>query len=236
MARASKYKWEKGDVVGLYRVIKVLPKTANVKNLVIYAECLLCSEKVERWSNRMDSKHRGCTAPAIIEKEPEQDLPVFHVKPHTRKDGTPVVTNENGNVVTVDTEIEGTEDLIAGDLGLPANILDALNFDVNTYVTELVKASEDMDTGTKFTFITTLRRYVALVHLARKLELKLAHNDNLTVDGSNGNQVANPLITQYKSVSAESNVTARLLNSMVNKSSGSGEVDPLAEALRAGAA
>lgn len=232
MARASKYKWEKGDVVGLYRVIKVLPKSANVKNLVIYSECLLCKAKVERWSNRMDSKHRGCTAPAAIEKTPEpvEDLEVFHVKPHTRKDGTVVVTDENGNVVNPD----GGEDLTAGDLGLDQSVIDALNFDVDTYVKELLKAAENMDAGTKFTFITTLRRYVSLVHIARKLELKLANNGELTTLGSNGNQVANPLITQYKSVSAESNVTVRLLNNMIIKSGGDGETDPLLEALRLG--
>lgn len=218
MAKPRKYKWEKNDEVGLYRVIKVLPSEPNVRNLVIYCECLLCGERVKRWSNRMDSTHRGCPKksevkilrplPAIAE-----DVPVVKVKPHTRKDGTLVVTDDRGYVVNED----GSEDLLDGDLDLPAEVTDALNFDVNAYVEELVKKAETMDVGSRFTFMSTLRRYVALVHLARKLELKLAHNENLTVEGSNGNQVANPLITQYKTVSTESNQTARILNSMVAK-------------------
>lgn len=237
MARQRKYKYEKGDEVGLYRVIKVLPRVANVRNLVIYCECLLCGEKVERWSNRMDSTHRGCTKKdevKIVKPLPEIDenIPVVQVKPHTRKDGTVVVTDERGYVIND----EGSEDLLDGDLDLPAEVTDALNFDVNAYVEELVKKAESMDVGSRFTFMSTLRRYVALVHLARKLELKLAHNDNLTIEGSNGNQVANPLITQYKTVSAESNQTARILNSMVAKlMSRETEDDPLIKALNGGA-
>lgn len=233
VAKPRKYKYEKGDEVGLYRVIKALPRVANVRNLVIYCECLLCGEKVERWSNRMDSTHRGCPKKAdvkIIRPLPEidEELPTVTVKPHTRKDGTVVVTDERGYVVNED----GGEDLLEGDLDLPAQVTDALNFDVNAYVEELVKKAESMDVGSRFTFMSTLRRYVALVHLARKLELKLAHNDNLTVEGSSGNQVANPLITQYKTVSAESNQTARILNSMVAKlMAKETEDDPLAKLL-----
>lgn len=236
MARPRKYKWEKNDEVGLYRVIKVLPAEPNVRNLVIYCECLLCGEKVKRWSNRMDSTHRGCPKKGevkIVKALPEipEDLPVIKVKPHTRKDGTVVVTDDRGYVVNED----GSEELQDGDLGLPPEITDALNFDVNAYVEELVKKAETMDVGSRFTFMSTLRRYVALVHLARKLELKLAHNDNLTVEGSSGNQVANPLITQYKTISTESNQTARILNNMVGKlMANENEDDPLIKALRGG--
>lgn len=231
MGRAKKYKYEKGDEVGLYRVVKVLPREAHVKNLVIYCECLLCGAKVERWSNRLDNAHKGCPKKAevkILRPEPV-DVPVVELKPHTRKDGTVIETDDAGFALN-----DGGKDLLAGDLELPTEVTDALNFDVNAYVKELVAKAEAMDAGSRFTFLTTLRRYVALVHIARKLELKLAHNDELIIAGSSGNQVANPLITQYKTVSAESNQTARILNGMVAKLSAKDtEDDPLLKALAA---
>lgn len=84
-------------------------------------------------------------------------------------------------------------------------------------------------------FITTLRRYLTLVHIARKIERKLAQNDELTVLGSNGNQVANPLMTQYKAISSESNITVRVLNGIVSKfKSKDADDDPLVKALNGG--
>lgn len=235
MARASKYKWQAGDEVGLYRVIKVLPKQPHVKNLVIYSECLLCHEKVERWSNRMDSKHRGCTAPAEIVKEPEPTPTVVHVKPHTRADGSIVETAENGKPIEVDVTADDPEELELGDMNLPPEILNALNFDVDAHAVELVKKAEELDSGTKFLFITTLRRYLTLVHVSRKIERKLAQNNELTVLGSNGNQVANPLLTQYKAISSESNVTVRVLNGIVSKfKAKDADDDPLVKALNGG--
>lgn len=237
MARASKYKWEKGDVVGLYRVIKVLPSEPNVKNLVIYCECLACGEKVKRWSNRLDSKHRGCTAKVVVaEPEPIAEPTVIVPKPHTRADGKIVQTNENGNVVELDVTDDDAEDLDLGDMKLPAEILTALNFDVDAHAVELVKKAEELDSGTKFLFITTLRRYLTLVHVGRKIERKLAKMEDMTIAGSNGNQVANPLLTQYKAISSESNVTVRVLNGIVAKFKAKDtEDDPLLKALNGGA-
>lgn len=236
MARASKYKWQAGDEVGLYRVIKVLPKQPHVKNLVIYAECLLCKEKVERWSNRMDSKHRGCTAPAVIDKEPEPaPVAVVHVKPHTRANGSIVETGEDGKPIEVDVSADDPEELDLGDMNLPPEILTALNFDVDAHAVELVKKAEELDSGTKFLFITTLRRYLTLVHVGRKIERKLASMEDMTIAGSNGNQVANPLLTQYKAISSESNVTVRVLNGIVAKfKAKDAEDDPLVKALNGG--
>lgn len=236
MARARKYKWETGDEVGLYRVLKVLPKQPHVKNLVIYAECLLCKERVERWSNRMDSKHRGCTAPAVVDKEPEQPVPVVHPKPHTRANGSIVETGEDGKPIEVDVTDDDPEELdVIGDMNLPPEIMNALNFDVDAHAVELVKKAEELDLGNKFLFITTLRRYLTLVHVARKIERKLSNDPELTVVGSNGNQVANPLLTQYKAISSESNITVRVLNGIVSKfKSKDADDDPLVKALNGG--
>jgi len=55
----------------------------------------------------------------------------------------------------------------------------------------------------------------------------------LTIVGSTGAQVANPLIVQYKQVSQESNATVKVLLSMVAKMNASNDNDdPLARALR----
>lgn len=239
MARASKYKYEKGDEVGLYRVLKVLPSEPFVKNLSIWCECLACGVKCKRWSNRLDSKHRGCTAKVEVVKEVET-VPTISVKPHTRADGSVVQTNENGNVVgelppELGIHNSDSEDLELGDLNLPPEVLAALNFDVDAHAIELIKKSEELDSGTKFLFITTLRRYLTLVHLARKIEKKLSNTDEMTILGSNGNQVANPLLTQYKALSSESNVTVRVLNSVVSKfNAKDADDDPLLAALRQG--
>ena len=236
MARASKYKWDKGDEVGLYRVIKVLPSEPNVKNLVIWCECLLCGERCKRWSNRLDSRHRGCTAPKKVEIVEPEPVPVVELKRHTRADGRVVETNEYGNVVGESDPValtdDDSEDLELGDLSLSAEIVQALNFDVDAYAMELIKKAESLDPDSRLLFFTTLRRYLTLVHVARKIERKLARSDELTVAGSNGNQVANPLLTQYKAISSESNQTARALHNMLTKfKSAEAEDDPLAKAL-----
>lgn len=235
MGRARKYKYEAGDEVGLYRVLKVLPSKPHVKNLVIYCECLACGAKVERWSNRMDSKHRGCTAEAVVVKEPEVTaVSTILPKPHTRADGTIVETDEHGKPLALDIKPEDAEDLAAGDMDLPPEILAALNFDVDAHAIELVKRSSELDTGSKLLFMTTLRRYLTLVHLARKIERKISRTEDLTSLGSNGNQVANPLITQYKAISAESNTTVKVLNGIFAKFNKKEEDDPLLAALNLG--
>ena len=238
MGRARKYKYELGDEVGLYRVIKVLPSKPHVKNLVIFAECLLCNEKVERWSTRMDSKHRGCPAQVSVDKTPEpvEPVPVVHPKPHTRANGSVVETTENGKPIEVDVTDDDPEELEAiGGMNLPPEIMNALNFDVDAHAVELVKKADELDLGTKFLFITTLRRYLMLVHVARKIEHKLSNDPELTVIGSNGNQVANPLLTQYKAISSESNITVRVLNGIVSKfKAKDADDDPLVKALNGG--
>jgi hypothetical protein len=234
MARPSKYKWETGDVVGLYQVIKPLPSEPNVKNLVIYAECLLCHEKVKRFSNRMDSKHRGCTAPAKVDKSAETGVPLVAPLPHTRSDGKPVETNEHGFVVPSE-DASPEETILAGITDLPSEVQQALNFDVDKQALEMIKLAERLDTASNFVFMTTLKRYLALVHVARSLEKKLSATGELTVIGSTGSHVANPLITQYKTVSNEANSTAKILTNILAKLSASeAEDDPLLKALQGG--
>lgn len=249
MARASKYKYEKDDVIGLYRVIKVLPSEPNVKNLVIYAECLLCHEKVKRFSNRLDSKHRGCEAPAVVDKQADDAQPIV-VAPvrHTRADGTPVVTDAKGFVVDderaeaeeivadanpvpeADDETEGA--IVPESITLPPEVAEALNVDVDEQAIEIVRLAKNLDTSTKFIFINTLKRYLTLVHLARRLESKINVLSELTVTGSTGAQVANPLIVQYKQVSSESNAVIKVLLGIVHKMNASDDSDdPLLKAL-----
>lgn len=237
MARASRYKWEKGDQRGLYKVIKVLPKKANVKNLVIWCECLLCGEKVERWSNRLDSQHRGCPVKAKV-AEPEELQPETIVAPlpHMRANGQVVKTNKNGNVVETVTTPEDIEELAAGSFGLQDDIVAALNFDVDEMARAYIKESENLDGGVKFTFLSTLRRYLSLVHIARKIERKLALNEEITVDGSSGNKVVNPLLKEYKAISAESNATAKLLNAITTKGAGDDDDEDELTALLSGKA
>lgn len=229
MARPSKYKWEAGDVVGLYKVIKPLPSEPNVKNLIIYAECLLCQEKVKRFSNRMDSKHRGCTAPAKVDKSPDAEPIVVAPAPHLRKDGTPVVTNDHGFVVKSEEPDEAT--ILASTTNLPTELQNALNFDVEAQALEMIRLAKKLDASTNLVFMTTLKRYLSLVHIARSLEKKLSETGELTVIGSAGSHVANPLITQYKTVSNESNSTAKILTNILAKLTDDGGVDPLLEAL-----
>jgi hypothetical protein len=259
MSKAKKYKYEKGDKVGLYEIIKPLPSEPNVKNLVIYCECLLCGEKVKRWANRLGSKHRGCDANVKIEKQkPEPET--MHPLLHTKADGTRVQTNQHGFVITPAPKKAEAEQVVADasadampdqtsltdddtdefslpdSLELSDEVKEALNIDVDSQAVEIIRKAKNLDASTMFIFINTFKRYLTLVHIARRLERKMNHaNVELTIIGSTGAQVANPLIVQYKQVSQESNATIKVLLSMVAKMNASdGDDDPLAKALRGG--
>lgn len=248
MSRGKNYKYAKGDKIGLYEIIKPLPSEPNVKNLVIYCTCLLCGEKVKRWSNRLDSKHRGCKANAIVKKPKVKQTEVVHPMLHTRADGTKVRTNKWG--FTIDDPAPKPEQVVeeataeSGDdaeefnlpdpLDLPDEVKNALNVDVNAQAIEIIKKADGLDASTRFVFINTFKRYLTLVHIARRLEAKMNRADvELTVIGSTGKWVANPLIVQYKQVSSESNATVKILLGMVSKmTAGDDANDPLLEALR----
>lgn len=235
MARASKYKWQAGDEVGLYRVIKVLPSKPHVKNIVIYAECLLCGDKVERFSNRMESKHRGCTANAVIDHEAEPI--VVAPKPHVRADGRPADADEAEAVGELLAESQQTdrdaEDFLPlSSIDLPPEVVKALSVNIDEEILEIIEVAKGLDRTTYFIFINTLRRYLQLLHLSRQLEYKINKTGELTVLGSSGTQVANPLIVQYKQISSESNQVIKQLLGIVGKmNAGKEEADPLLEAL-----
>ncbi len=256
MSKSKKYKYEKGDKVGLYEIIKPLPSEPNVKNLVIYCECLLCGEKVKRWSNRLGSKHRGCKANVKVEK-PKDEPEKMHPLLHTKADGTKVQTNQHGFVIeqakkdepeqvvadaTADAEPDQTtltdddaeEFSLPDTLELSDEVKKALDIDVDTQAVEIIRKAKNLDASTLFIFINTFKRYLTLVHIARRLEHKMNRKDvELTVLGSKGGQVANPVITQYKQVSQESNATIKVLLGMVSKMNAKDEDDdPLARALR----
>jgi len=259
MSKAKKYKYEKGDKVGLYEIIKPLPAEPNVKNLVIYCQCLLCGEKVKRWSNRLGSKHRGCSAEVKIEK-PKPDAEVMHPLLHTKADGTRVQTNQHGFVITPAEKRSQAEQVVAeatadavpnqttlddddapefslpDSLELSDEVKQALNIDVDSQAIDIIRKAKNLDPSTNFIFINTFKRYLTLVHIARRLERKINHKDvELTIVGSTGAQVANPLIVQYKQVSGESNATIKVLLSIVTKMNASdSDDDPLAKALRGG--
>lgn len=242
MGRASKYKWEAGDKVGLYEVIKVLPSEPHVKNLVIYASCLLCGEKVKRFSNRMESKHRGCTAEVKVEKTDEPIEPVvFNPLPHTKANGLPAdqVLEEAEELVAdanplPETDEDSEDFVLPEDTNLPDEVKNALNFDVDAQAVYMVRLADKLDISSKFLFMTTFKRYLTLVHLARRLEKKIAETGELTVIGSTGNQIANPLIREYKSVSSESTSHAKQLMTILAKTAGDGEEDPLAKLFAGG--
>lgn len=240
MSRASKYKYEKGDEVGLYRVIRPLPSEPNVKNLVIYCECLLCGEKVKRWSNRLDSKHRGCNAEVKIEKTDDPAEPIVVTpKPHVR-DGKPVPVKPNG-FLAKEVIAEATADLPDDDadesfampstIDLPPEVAEALSSDIDQQAIEIIALAKGLDPATNFVFINTFRRYIYLLHLARRLENKITKSGELTVIGSTGSQVANPLIVQYKQVSSESNSTITQLLKIVRQINSGDQEDPLAKIL-----
>jgi len=256
MSRAKKYKYEKGDKIGLYEIIRPLPSEANVKNLILYCRCLLCDKKVKRYANRLASKHRGCSAEVKVET-PKPDPEVVHPLLHTKADGTQVQTNRFGfeykkpsdddasklvAEATADAEPEQTSlddegedvDLVA-DLNLPPEVAEALNIDVDAQAIEIIRLAKDLDPSTNYIFINTFKRYLTLVHLARRLEKKIGGNTELTVIGSTGTQVANPLIVQYKQVSAESNAVIKVLLGIVAKMNASKmDDDPLLKALAGG--
>lgn len=255
MSKAKKYKYEKGDKVGLYEIIKPLPSEPNVKNLVIYCECLLCGTKVKRWANRLGSKHRGCDANVKVEQaKPEPE--VMHPLLHTKADGTRVQTNPHGFVIaqkqaeaeqvvaeaTADAQPDQTtltdddteEFTLPDTLQLSDEVKQALDIDVDKQAVAILRKATNLDPSTEFIFHNTFKRYLTLVHVARRLEHKMNSNTlELTIIGSTGAQVANPLIVQYKQVSQESNATVKVLLSMVAKmNAGDDADDPLARALR----
>lgn len=255
MSKSKKYKYEKGDKVGLYEIIKPLPSEPNVKNLVIYCECLLCGEKVKRWSNRLGSKHRGCNANVKIEK-PKPEPETLHPLLHTKADGTKVQTNQHGFVIeqankhpeavvadaTADAEPNQTsladddveEFSLPDTLELSDEVKRALDIDVDQQAVDIIRKAKSLDPSTLFIFINTFKRYLTLVHIARRLEHKMNRRDvELTVIGSKGGQIANPVIVQYKQVSQESNATIKVLLGMVAKMNANDDGDdPLARALR----
>ena len=259
MSKSKKYKYEKGDKVGLYEIIKPLPSEPNVKNLVIYCQCLLCGEKVKRWSNRLGSKHRGCNADVKIEK-PKPDPEVMHPLLHTKADGTRVQTNQHGFVIeqarketeaeqvvadatadaspdqTTLTDDDAEEFSLPDTLELSDEVKRALDIDVDQQAVEIIRKAKNLDASTLFIFINTFKRYLTLVHIARRLEHKMNRKDvELTVVGSKGGQIANPVIVQYKQVSQESNATIKVLLGMVAKMNASdNDDDPLVKALRGG--
>lgn len=255
MSKAKKYKYEKGDKVGLYEIIKPLPSEPNVKNLVIYCECLLCGEKVKRWANRLGSKHRGCDANVKVEK-PKPEPEVMHPLLHTKADGTRVQTNPHGFVITPKkteaervvaeasadalpdqttlTDDDTDEFSLPDTLQLSDEVREALDIDVDKQAVAILRKATNLDASTEFIFRNTFKRYLTLVHVARRLEHKMnSASLELTIVGSTGAQVANPLIVQYKQVSQESNATVKVLLSMVAKmNAGNDSDDPLARALR----
>lgn len=246
MSRASKYKYEKGDEVGLYRIIRPLPSEPNVKNLKLYCECLLCGDRVTRWSNRLDSKHRGCSVEAKVAKDEipvEADTPIVVPKPHTRANGNTVKANEHGFIqeetpeqivaeaIPEASEEESEDFVMPTTIDLPPEVAEALSADIDKQAVEIIKLADGLDPATNFVFINTFRRYIYLLHLARRLENKITSSGELTVTGSTGSQIANPLIVQYKQVSSESNSTITQLLKIVRQMNASEQEDPLLKAL-----
>ncbi len=228
MAGKRKYKWQKGDVVGFYTIIKPLPREPHVKNLVIYAKCNLCGEKVERYCNRLDSIHNGCAGKADYKKSIKPDEPekiLIAPAPHTRKNGITVADLEQAMTPeTLDAELQ------ASDLGVSKEIVDYVNFDIDTELDELVALGKTLPLGEQYMFKASLRRYLYLIRVSRRLEVILSRYE-LIIEGKSGQDVANPALVQYKQVSAELTAVGKSLRAMVISKGGEVEDDPLAKAL-----
>lgn len=218
-----KTKWEDriGEVVGLYKIIKPLYDKLHVKNTKLWCECMICGERVERFSTRLAAKHTGC--------KPNDKVADFHEALETQEKRK---TEKPTTKLAEDVPEEYIEPFT---VNLPAEARNYFKFDIDATAIEILKEAEKMGKNKNYIFITTFERFVNLLHLARRL----AHEINkptleYMVEGQRGNMITNPLITQYKQISAESNGVARLLVAILNdeKQQEREDDDPLTKALR----
>lgn len=239
-------KIQSGDVIGLYKIIKPMPYAPTVTNMKFYCECIECGEKVVRYSNRLESRHRGCTAP--VEKREINGVvkQIVYVQPHTKPDGTIVgaevattKTLTSVNDVPIINEDDDTPEnfVVPSTVKLPKRLQEYFDVDIDAKAIEILDMASDYDISRNFLFTTTFQRFLSLTHLSRKLQHEINKAETeMVVEGQRGRQIANPLLVQFKQVSSESNVTARLLIDIIDKMKAKGveDADPLMKALRGG--
>lgn len=234
-----KGKYQPGDIVGLYRIIKPLPYAPNVTNMKFYCECLECGEKCIRFANRLNSRHRGCKANLTYAPNGKE---IIYVQPHTPAADIEAAKEAESKTQKVEDlpvidENSPEEFFVPNTMNLPKEIADYFNQqNIDEKAIEILEMAKDYNVGRNFLFTTTFQRFMTLVHLSRKLGYAVSQNDmNMIVEGQRGRMIANPLITQYKQVSSEMTAVSRLLIDIIDKMKArEREEDPLAKALRGG--
>lgn len=229
-------KLQAGDVVGLYKIIKPLPYAPNVTNMKFYCECLECGEKCVRFSNRMNSRHKGCTAPKTYTPQGKE---IVMVQPHTPAaqvgDLAQPAAQKVDDLPTIDDD--SPEDFfVPQTMRLPKEVADYFNSqNIDEQAIEILEMAKNYDVGRNFLFTNTFQRFITLLHLSRKLGRAVSDDGmNMVVEGQRGKMIANPLMAQYKQISAEMTATTRILIDIIDKmkSKAQEDDDPLTKALR----
>lgn len=230
-------KIQAGDIVGLYKIIKPLPYAPNVTNMKFYCECLECAEKCVRFSNRLNSRHKGCTAPKTYTPQGKE---IVMVQPHIP------AAAQTTEVAAVDTmkladlpkiDEDSPEDFfVPQTMKLPKEVADYFNSqNIDEQAIEILEAAKRYDVGRNFLFTSTFQRFITLLHLSRKLGRAVSDDTmSMTIEGQRGARIANPLIAQYKQISGELTAATRILLDIIDKMKSKTEEDddPLAKALR----
>jgi hypothetical protein len=228
-------KLQSGDVIGLYKIIKPLPYAPNVTNMKFYCECLQCGAKCVRFSNRLNSRHKGCTAPKTYTPQGKE---IVMVHPHTpaaqvgieqqpapqRVEDLPIIDDDSPE----DFHVPKT-------MKLPKEVADYFNNqNIDEQAIEILEMAKQYDIGRNFLFTNTFQRFMTLLHLSRKLGRAVSDDGmNMVVEGQRGKMIANPLMAQYKQISAEMTSTTRILIDIIDKMKNKAEEDedPLTKAL-----
>lgn len=229
-------KIQAGDIVGLYKIIKPLPYAPNVTNMKFYCECLECAEKCVRFSNRLNSRHKGCTAPKTYTPQGKE---IVMVQPHIPAAVVEAAKQEQTQKIDELPIIDDSspEDFfVPQTMKLPKEVADYFNSqNIDEKAIEILEMAKKYDVGRNFLFTNTFQRFMTLLHLSRKLGRAVSEDGmNMIVEGQRGKMIANPLMAQYKQISAEMTATTRILIDIIDKMKSKTEEDddPLARALR----
>lgn len=236
MAMTYRGKLQAGDIIGLYKIIKPLPYAPNVTNMKFYCECLECGEKCVRFSNRMNSRHKGCTAPKTYTPQGKE---IVLVKPHipaAQAEAAQQATTQKVDDLPIIGEDSPEDFFVPQTMQLPKEVADYFNSqNIDEQAIEILQMAQKYDIGRNFLFTNTFQRFMTLLHLSRKLGRAVSEDGmNMIVEGQRGKMIANPLMAQYKQISAEMTAATRLLIDIIDKMKAkeSEDDDPLTKALR----
>jgi hypothetical protein len=200
-----------------------------------YCECLECGTKCIRFSNRLNSRHKDCTAPRTYTPQGKE---IVYVQPH-QSANAPAAAAAPQPQRAADLPIiddDSPEDFfVPKTMNLPKEVADYFNEqDIDQKAVEILEMAKKYDVGRNFLFTTSFQRFMTLTHLSRKLGRAVSEDGmNMVVEGQRGRMIANPLIAQYKQISGELSSVSKLLIDIIDKmkKSGGEESDPLADIL-----